>query len=118
MSIGDNIKKYRGTMKQTDFAEQLGVTSVTVSRWETGQNVPNGEMLQKMAQVLGVSVDKLMEGQHMPQTKELNERSLKEDYGMMIYQFTDNEALKMPATPDFIPIFEKIVAERLKMKAV
>ena len=105
-------------MKQTDFAEQLGVTSVTVSRWETGQNVPNGEMLQKMAQVLGVSVDKLMEGQHMPQTNELNERSLKEDYGMMIYQFTDNEALNMPATPDFIPIFEKLVSERLKMKAV
>ena len=116
MSIGGNIKKCRGAMKQADFAEKLKVNTATVSRWENDQNIPNGEMLQKIAQVLDIPVDKLLQEQPTPQTKEIQERSLKEDYNMMIYQFNENETLKMPATPDFVPIFEKIVAERLKMK--
>ena len=116
MTIGENIRKCRGAMKQVDFAEQVGVNTATVSRWENGQNIPNGETLQKIAQVLGVSVEKLMQDSSTPQIKEIQERSLKEDHGMMIYQFNENEILKMPATPEFVPIFEKIIAERLKLK--
>ena len=40
MSIGENIRECRGTMKQTDLAEKLGVNAVTVSRWENGQSIP------------------------------------------------------------------------------
>ena len=114
MSIGENIKKYRGTMKQADFAEKLNVTSVTVSRWENDQNIPSAEMLQNIAQVLNIPVNKLLEEQSRAQTKEINERHLKEDYGFMIYQFSDTEILKMPAIPELIPIFKEMVSERLK----
>ena len=116
MSIGENIKKYRGAMKQEDFAEKLGVNVATVSRWENDANVPNSKMLNKMAEVLNINVNQLLEGTTTPQTKELNERYLKEDYGMMIYQFSDNEVLKLPATPELIPLFEKIIIEKLKIK--
>lgn len=114
MSIGENIKKYRGAIKQADFAEKLGVSTVTVSRWENGANIPNSEMLQNIAQVLDIPVEKLLEEQHKPQIKELEERHLKEDYGLMIYQFSDNEILKMPAIPELIPIFKEMVSERLQ----
>ena len=50
--------------------------------------------------------------------KELNERSLKEDKGTMIYRFNDNEFLELPATEEFISMFERMVMERLKLKKV
>ena len=116
MSIGENIRLCRGAMKQLDFAEKLGVTVTTVSRWENDQNIPNGEMIQKIANVLGVDTESLLRQSPSSKIKEINERSLKEDKGVMIYRFSENETLELPATTDFIPIFERIVAERLKMK--
>lgn len=115
-SIGENIKKYRGAMKQEDFAEKLGVNTVTVSRWENGANTPNSKMVNKIAEILNVEPAQILEGTTTPQTKEINERSLKEDYGMMIYKFSDNEVLKLPATPELIPLFEKIIIEKLRIK--
>ena len=116
MSIGENIRLCRGAMKQSEFADKLGVTVTTVSRWENDQNIPNGEMIQKIANVLGVDTESLLRQSSSSKIKEVNERSLKEGKGMMIYRFSENEALELPATTDFIPIFERIVAERLKMK--
>ena len=116
MSIGENIRLCRGAMKQSEFADKLGVTVTTVSRWENDQNIPNGEMIQKIANVLGVDTESLLRQSPSSKIKEINERSLKEDKGVMIYRFSENETLELPATTDFIPIFERIVAERLKMK--
>lgn len=116
MGIGENIRECRGAMKQAEFAEKLGVNVTTVSRWENGQNVPNGEMIQKIADTLGVGTEILLKQNHQSKVKEVNERSLKEDKGMMIYRFSENEVLELPATTEFIPIFERIVAERLKLK--
>ena len=50
-----NIKK----MSQTEAAEAIGVTQMTVSRWETGQTVPNALNLIKMGEVYGKSIDQL-----------------------------------------------------------
>ena len=116
MGIGENIRECRGAMKQEEFAEKLGVNVTTISRWENGQNTPNGKMIQKIADVLGVGTETLLKQSSQPKIKEINERSLKEDKGMMIYKFSETEALELPATADFIPMFERIVAERLKMK--
>ncbi len=41
---------------QTDLAERLGVTRVTVARWETGQRTPDRFVLRAIAQVFGVKV--------------------------------------------------------------
>ena len=61
MSIGENIKKARGHIKQAELAEMLNVDVSTISRWENNKNVPNGIILQKIAQVLGTSVEFLTE---------------------------------------------------------
>lgn len=115
MGIGENIRECRGAMKQSELAEQLGVNVTTVSRWENGQNAPNSEMIQKIATILGVEPERLLKTTSVPKTKEVNERSLKEDRGMMIYRFSENEVLELPATADFIPLFKQIVADRLKI---
>lgn len=115
MGIGENIRECRGVMKQSELAEQLGVNVTTVSRWENGQNAPNSEMIQKIATILGVEPERLLKTTSVLKTKEVNERSLKEDRGMMIYRFSENEILELPATADFIPLFKQIVSDRLKI---
>lgn len=115
MGIGENIRECRGAMKQSELAEQLGVNTTTVSRWENGQNAPSSEMIQKIATILDVKPERLLKTTPLPKMKEVNERSLKEDRGMMIYRFSENEVLELPATADFIPLFKQIVADRLKI---
>ena len=60
MSIGDNIRKARGRIKQTDLAEMLDVDVSTISRWENNKNIPNGEILARIAQVLNTSTEFLL----------------------------------------------------------
>ena len=115
MSIGENIRTCRGAMKQSELAEKLGVTVTTLSRWENGQSTPNAEMIQKIADILEVPTERLLKVSTAPKLKEVNERSLREDRGMMIYRFNENEVLELPATTDFIPLFKQIVADRLKI---
>ena len=115
MSIGENIRICRGAMKQSELAERLGVTVTTLSRWENGQYTLNAEMIQKIADILEVPTERLLKVSPAPQLKEVNERSLREDRGMMIYRFNENEVLELPATADFIPLFKQIVADRLNI---
>lgn len=52
-------------MTQAELAGQLGVSSKTVSKWETGKGLPDITMLQPLAQALGISVIELMNGEHI-----------------------------------------------------
>ena len=51
MEIGATIKKLRGDrhIKQESFAEALGVSVQTVSRWENDVNYPDIAMLPQIA---------------------------------------------------------------------
>lgn len=55
------LRKEKG-MTQKDLADKLGVTDKVVSRWETGKNYPDIETLKKLAEVLDVSVNELLQG--------------------------------------------------------
>ena len=50
-------------MTQAELAEQIGVSSKTVSKWETAKGLPDVSLLQPLAQALGVSVIELMNGE-------------------------------------------------------
>ena len=52
-------------MTQTDLAEQIGVSSKTISKWETGKGLPDISLLQPLAQALGISLIELMNGEHI-----------------------------------------------------
>jgi transcriptional regulator with XRE-family HTH domain len=49
-------------LKQTDVADRLGVSSVTVSRWERGAMTPPLSRVHEIADALGVAVGELVTG--------------------------------------------------------
>jgi len=60
--LSGNISRYRKSlgMTQEALADRLGITFQAVSKWETGQTVPDTLLLTSLAKALAVSVDKLM----------------------------------------------------------
>ena len=50
-------------MTQAELAAQIGVSSKTVSKWETAKGLPDVSLLQPLAEALGISVIELMNGQ-------------------------------------------------------
>ena len=64
---GTTIKQLREgrNMTQADLAEMIGVSSKTVSKWETAKGLPDVSLLQPLAQALGISVIELMNGEHI-----------------------------------------------------
>ena len=64
---GNTIKQLREGRKltQAELAEILGVSSKTVSKWETAKGLPDISLLQPLAQALGISVIELMNGEHI-----------------------------------------------------
>ena len=60
--LGKKIAKKRKDlgMTQTDFADRLGVTRQTVSRWEAGSVMPDIDKVGDIASILSVSCDFLL----------------------------------------------------------
>ena len=53
------MRKRRG-LTQEQLAEYLGISVMTVRRWEWGERTPDAAQIQKISQVLGVSISELM----------------------------------------------------------
>ena len=64
---GATIKQLRESrlLTQADLAGKIGVSSKTISKWETGKGLPDISLLQPLAQALGISVIELMNGEHI-----------------------------------------------------
>ena len=64
---GTTIKQLREArnLTQAGLAEKIGVSSKTVSKWETAKGLPDIPLLQPLAQALGISVIELMNGEHI-----------------------------------------------------
>lgn len=64
---GASIKALReaGGMTQSQLGDRIGVSSKTVSKWETGKGLPDISLIEPLAKALGVSVMELMQGQQI-----------------------------------------------------
>ena len=64
---GNTIKQLRESrgLTQAELADTIGVSSKTVSKWETAKGLPDITLLQPLAQALGISVIELMNGEHI-----------------------------------------------------
>lgn len=62
LNIGETIKKLRKEREitQEEFAEVLGVSCQSVSRWENNSCYPDIELIPVIASFFGISTDKLM----------------------------------------------------------
>lgn len=65
MTLAEKIAALRAERKlsQGDLAEKLDVSRQSVSKWETGQAVPELDKIIKLADLFGVSVDELVREQ-------------------------------------------------------
>ena len=59
-----HLREERG-LTQAELAERIGVSSKTVSKWETAKGLPDISLLQPLAQALNISVIELMNGEHI-----------------------------------------------------
>ena len=64
---GNTIRQLREgrCLTQAELAERIGVSSKTISKWETAKGLPDISLLQPLAQALGISVIELMNGEHI-----------------------------------------------------
>ena len=62
LNIGETIKRLRKEkdITQEEFAEVLGVSCQSVSRWENNSCYPDIELIPTIAEFFGISLDKLM----------------------------------------------------------
>ena len=53
-----NLRMQKG-ITQIQLASDLGVDKSTVAKWETGKAFPRADLLPKIADLLGCSIDQL-----------------------------------------------------------
>ncbi len=73
--IGDNIQilRKKQNLTQESLAELVGVTRQTIAKWESGESVPDLSLAGKLAAVLDVALDELVEAPR----EEFEDESLK-----------------------------------------
>ena len=79
--VGNFLKELRKeqNLTQEQFAEQLGVSGRTVSRWETGTNMPDISLLVEIAEFYDVSISEIIDGERKSEkmNEEVKEIALK-----------------------------------------
>ncbi|MBQ3226753.1 MAG: XRE family transcriptional regulator [Clostridia bacterium] len=61
-AFAENMHKYRlkSGIKQRELADKMYISPQSVSKWEQGQSMPNVQNLCLLAEILGVSIDELL----------------------------------------------------------
>lgn len=67
-TLGEKISSLRkeNNMTQNDLAEKMNVTDKAVSKWERNLSCPDVNSIPKLAEILGVSVEELLNSQTKP----------------------------------------------------
>lgn len=71
IEIANRLLQYRKSsgLSQEDLAEKIGVSRQAVSKWERAEASPDTDNLIILAQVYGVSLDELLNGESEPEAK-------------------------------------------------
>lgn len=67
------LRKSAGYTQQ-EVAGRLGLSGKTISKWETGNGLPDITVLPALAELFGVTVDELLAGERLP-VRERNDRA-------------------------------------------
>ena len=73
IKIGRFIAKLRKEqqMTQLDLATKIGVTDRAISKWENGRGLPDISLISPLCEVLGISIDELLEGERIESSQKL-----------------------------------------------
>ena len=74
IKIGKFIAELRKSknMTQQQLAEKIGVSSKTVSKWETGRGMPELSTLKPLSDELGITINELLNGEKIKKEEYLN----------------------------------------------
>ncbi len=88
-NMGSFISEMRKTKKMTqkDLAQALGITDKAVSKWERGLSYPDISLLSRLADVLGVTVSELLDGEKEDTVPEVQEKKVEH-----VLQYADRTA--------------------------
>lgn len=59
MQISIKAARVNAGLTQKDAAERLGVTPLSLNRWENGKVIPNFAIVRKMAELYEIPLDNL-----------------------------------------------------------
>ena len=74
-TLGEMISSLRKekNMTQNDLAEKMNVTDKAVSKWERNLSCPDVNSIPKLAEILGVSVEELLNAQTKQDDNKIDE---------------------------------------------
>ena len=92
--VGSFLKMLRRekSLTQEQLAERLHVSGRTVSRWETGSNMPDISLLVELAEFYEVSIPEIIDGERKSET--MNEEAKETALKLSDYTDTVNRKLK------------------------
>ncbi len=93
IKIGNFIsnKRKNKNLTQRQLADMLNISDKTVSKWETGKGLPDVTLMIPLCNILGISVNELLLGEHIIENdyKSIAEQNLvnllKRHYWQMLY---------------------------------
>ena len=90
--IGEFLKHLRNDkgLTQEQLAEHFYVSSRNVSRWETGRNMPDVEMLIELADLYDVEIREIIDGERKSENVEKEKETLKK-----VAEYADAEKAKL-----------------------
>lgn len=93
IKIGTFLKMLRKekNLTQEQLAEQLGVSNRTVSRWETGSNMPDISLLTEIAEFYDVGIPELINGERKSEDMREEDKEIAET--MSDYATAEKEKL-------------------------
>ncbi len=101
MTLGNRLKKLRGKKTQEEVASRVDVSRARYSHYENGRSQPDNEILIKLSNYFGVSVDYLLGGSNTIQQNDTQEydplaeiNKLIEEYKVEQFGFFDIEKWK------------------------
>ncbi len=56
-------------LTQEQLGEKLGVTNKTISRWETGTYLPPVDILEKLSDMYGITINEIISGRALTETE-------------------------------------------------
>ena len=118
MSISNAIKQLRKekAITQEKLAELVGVSLMTIRRWEWGKTNPDSKSLNKLAAALGTTVESLLKEDTNEDTiSEYTKEQVNNKQGMATMSLGNGRNLAVPATPEGYAFLERMFA--LAMRA-
>ncbi len=81
-----DMRKKKG-LTQKEFAEKIGVTDKTVSRWENGHYLPDVSLFNELCKILDIEVTELLNGEKMKEN--INKEEVNETITKIVTLSTD-----------------------------